>query len=612
MQRASTVGLCLMIALGPVACGASCEPILDAGDGAPTLDVDNCSRCADAGGPRRIDRGSPGRCRDCRPRPGDDLDDAGAPPRDAGVPDLDGGPRPDGGAADAGAPEAGVPDAGSSFDGGAPPAGTCDDGVRGGSESDVDCGGSCAPCAAGATCALSSDCDSDICSGGVCQPAVCQDDDGDGICNEVDSCNGTNCQPPACDGHPTRYPFGRRHSPLTCEVARRLRQIAQHDAGARTDVFIKVGDSITAGSDFLACFATEDVDLIGTGNASLQGAMTHFLGGDVAGQTPFERDSLAAQAGAAASWVISGSPSPLERELAAAHPRYAVVMYGTNDLWQGGGPDPVDAKYLSYYESMSTLLDELAARGVVPILSTIPPHNGDPPWFHDLVPTLNAVVVGLAQARQIPVMDYYGALAPVPGNGLSDDGIHPNSHDRRCDFSSAGLRHGYNVRNLLTLEALDRTWQVVSGARDVWDDGGAPPLAGEGSTSAPYVVTALPFVAALDTSAAGPSALSTYPGCGAAAALTGRELVYRVDVASPVRMRALALHRGSVDTDLRLLYGAPSGAACRAAGDDILQGTLSPGTWYFVVDSRDSALEGASLFVLVACEPGDARCEAPL
>jgi hypothetical protein len=46
---------------------------------------------------------------------------------------------------------------------------TCTDGVKNGSETDVDCGGgTCSPCANGDTCAVGSDCVSGTCTGGIC------------------------------------------------------------------------------------------------------------------------------------------------------------------------------------------------------------------------------------------------------------------------------------------------------------------------------------------------------------------------------------------------------------------------------------------------------------
>jgi hypothetical protein len=49
-----------------------------------------------------------------------------------------------------------------------PPAPTCSDGIKNGSESDVDCGGSCPRCANGRTCLSRNDCASGLCSGGTC------------------------------------------------------------------------------------------------------------------------------------------------------------------------------------------------------------------------------------------------------------------------------------------------------------------------------------------------------------------------------------------------------------------------------------------------------------
>ena len=45
----------------------------------------------------------------------------------------------------------------------------CDNGVLDGSETDVDCGGSCSPCGTGDDCSSNADCASGSCSGGVCE-----------------------------------------------------------------------------------------------------------------------------------------------------------------------------------------------------------------------------------------------------------------------------------------------------------------------------------------------------------------------------------------------------------------------------------------------------------
>ena len=50
---------------------------------------------------------------------------------------------------------------------------SCVDGVKNGSEADIDCGGAaCAPCPIGADCAAASDCTSGVCAAGTCEPPV--------------------------------------------------------------------------------------------------------------------------------------------------------------------------------------------------------------------------------------------------------------------------------------------------------------------------------------------------------------------------------------------------------------------------------------------------------
>ncbi|MFN7134964.1 MAG: hypothetical protein ACK4N5_23005, partial [Myxococcales bacterium] len=48
---------------------------------------------------------------------------------------------------------------------------TCADGQHNGDETDVDCGGACAPCADGQRCAAAADCASGHCASGTCAAA---------------------------------------------------------------------------------------------------------------------------------------------------------------------------------------------------------------------------------------------------------------------------------------------------------------------------------------------------------------------------------------------------------------------------------------------------------
>jgi hypothetical protein len=99
-------------------------------------------------------------------------------------------------AAGSGGADAGAPGAAGAADAGAAGAGaSCTDLQKNGEETDVDCGGrSCAPCAAGAACAMGTDCQSAICTNVTCQAPSCTDLALNG--NETDLNCGGSC--PAC------------------------------------------------------------------------------------------------------------------------------------------------------------------------------------------------------------------------------------------------------------------------------------------------------------------------------------------------------------------------------------------------------------------------------
>ena len=74
---------------------------------------------------------------------------------------------------------------------------TCDDGMVNGDETDVDCGGRCAPCAVDDGCEVDADCRTHRCAeGGRCAEPTCDDGSRNGEETDVD-CGGPTCEP--CD-----------------------------------------------------------------------------------------------------------------------------------------------------------------------------------------------------------------------------------------------------------------------------------------------------------------------------------------------------------------------------------------------------------------------------
>jgi hypothetical protein len=75
----------------------------------------------------------------------------------------------------------------------APPVDRCHDRVLDANETDVDCGGPCAPCPGGKTCAVAADCATGTCNLGVCNAPACNDGRQDGLETDVDC--GWSCAP---------------------------------------------------------------------------------------------------------------------------------------------------------------------------------------------------------------------------------------------------------------------------------------------------------------------------------------------------------------------------------------------------------------------------------
>jgi lysophospholipase L1-like esterase len=388
---------------------------------------------------------------------------------------------------------------------------------------------------------------------------------------------------------PTRYTSDARHSPLSPYVAAELARIRSNDPTLREDVLAKVGDSITVSTGFLHCFAGSRVNL--DGRDALADTVAHFGTGDAAGTSPYTRTSLAAGVGWSAWSVLEGTTPPrVVQELDAIRPAFAVVMFGTNDI---GANTPT-----RYADNLLDLVDTLTARGVVPIVSTFPPRD-DNATADARVPLYKAIVRAVAEARQVPYVDFHGALLPLPGHGLGSDGVHPNTASSgACDLRAAGLAYGYNGRNLVTLEALDRTRRVVAGEAPPDDPG--PRRMGAGTTESPFIVDALPFTDVRNTAFATERTRTTYTGCSATANEGGPEYVYTLSLGAPRRVDVWLFDRGTVDVDVHVLDATGTPAGCLARNDTHVSVDLGAGTWTIVLDTYVSGgVERAGEYLLV-------------
>jgi hypothetical protein len=376
-----------------------------------------------------------------------------------------------------------------------------------------------------------------------------------------------------------RYPFDRTHSPIDAAIVAELSAIAKRGPSLRSGAFAKVGDSITASGDFVRCFASSELPELGD-RGELLPLLERF-------RSSFTRDSEAAKIGWSAWQLLAGVPPPLELEFRASSPRFALVQLGTNDIEIG--------QIHHFADRLWDAIDWLVDRGVIPILFTIPPRR-DRESAAIWVPRYNAVIRGVAQARRVPLVDYHRELLRLPGAGLGKDGIHPTTYHgpkgrNACDLGPEGLRHGYNLRNLLALEALDRAARGLEGERL---DPSVPGLAAEGSLEQPQRVSSLPFVELVRFPASG--RLSSYAGCAGAREAAGPEQVFRIESSRAITLRAFGFDRAG-EVDLYLL-SEPRPEACRARAERVLEARLGPGWHTLVLEA--SVPEAETLVVLLA------------
>ncbi len=389
----------------------------------------------------------------------------------------------------------------------------------------------------------------------------------------------------AGDSRPVLYPAGATHSPLTEAVAGHLRAIASRRP-ARERALSKIGDSQTVSTSFLNCFAGSSITL--GANAPLQPTLDAFRDGGT-----FNRTSLSATVGWSAFSALQGAPTPLEQELSANDPRYGVVMFGSND---------VELMNIDRYgRDMFTITDQLIDAGVVPLLTSFPPRD-DKPSADAVVPRYNAVVRGIAQARQVPFVDLHRELLPLPSHGLGGDQLHLNaSPSGSCRFDAAGLQYGQNVRNALTLQVLARARGALLSTPA--PDATAPHLAGSGTATDPFVIPSLPFSDVRDTRRDGANVISTYSGCAAAQDESGPELYYRLDLPAATNLRAFVISLGTGDIDVHLLGAGTGPGDCLARNDKVVTRAGATGTLHLALDTFVSGgvpQRGGYLLVVMA------------
>ncbi|MFO0851166.1 MAG: SGNH/GDSL hydrolase family protein [Gemmataceae bacterium] len=244
---------------------------------------------------------------------------------------------------------------------------------------------------------------------------------------------------------------------LPPETLGHVRQIALagRAAGLRSDAFIKLGDSNTATPEFfgnlgagrtpgpqpgVAGFTTDDVATFNRYSAPVDGS----------GANSFTRVSLAAKPG----WTVPRLLEAVDAEVNTVRPAVALITIGTNDT--------AFTPYDQFRPLLAALVDRLTARGVVPVLTTMPHLQYRPPSSEATAAAYSQLVADVAAEKRVPLVNLWKALEGVPFYGLKSDFVHLTvSPNGGAALAPADLQYGQNERAAVTIRSLTVVRQQV-------------------------------------------------------------------------------------------------------------------------------------------------------
>jgi hypothetical protein len=151
---------------------------------------------------------------------------------------------------------------------------------------------------------------------------------------------------------------------------------------------------------------------------------------------------------------------PLAKTLDVYKPQIVVLMLGTNDA-------SARRSLNDYRAGMEKAIDLMLDRGIICILSTIPPHIG----ASDLAKSYNQALREMAKTRGLPLIDYEREILkrrPNDWNGtlLGKNDVHPTASQGGATAASAptaeNLRNcGYLLRGWLSVQKIAEVKRLV-------------------------------------------------------------------------------------------------------------------------------------------------------
>jgi lysophospholipase L1-like esterase len=111
-----------------------------------------------------------------------------------------------------------------------------------------------------------------------------------------------------------------------------------------------------------------------------------------------------------------------DRDVLGARPRFAIILAGVNDAYQGRDPAATEADLLWMYE-------RARKNGIEPVAATIMPFSLATPAQNEKIRRVNAWIRRTAAARGWALCDLHAAVA-APGDpdrlAVSPEGLHPD------------------------------------------------------------------------------------------------------------------------------------------------------------------------------------------
>ncbi len=222
--------------------------------------------------------------------------------------------------------------------------------------------------------------------------------------------------------------------------------------GNNPHVFMKVGDSVTAGQPFLYGFGLGQYNL--GPYAHLQATIDWFMVPPREGyNSSWTNESLAARTGFTVPAVFDGlwvnpeicSEGPIYCEYNLIKPSVAIIYFGSQDL-------QISAPF-TFQSYMYGIAEVLTERGVIPVFTTF---AYDPDIRYADTVQFNNIILNVARDYNVPLINFWRAAQALPNGGvMEDDPVHLSQGPTFYSFNGEENLYGVTLRNLLTLQALD-------------------------------------------------------------------------------------------------------------------------------------------------------------